>query len=137
MKMRVLISSTKGKMRSLGELLTEKYDCKIDVIPPAYSCDKERLVIVGASVKDDLPNPLELFAKEMTKLRAQNVALFLEGNKAGADKLTALLKEAGTNVVDDIYWVKSGSILSIFKGISAEEKESLYAWSEKVMSSLV
>lgn len=135
MKMRVLISG-KGKMNKLGEILATKHGCKIDVVPPAYSCDKERLVLLGVSLADDLDNALSLFAKDMSKQKAQNVALFIEGKQKGADKLIAALKEAGTNVIEEVYWVKGGSILSMFKGISAEDKEAIIAWSERAIANL-
>ncbi|NLK40003.1 MAG: hypothetical protein GX303_07190 [Clostridiales bacterium] len=135
MKMRILTSG-KGKISKLGQMLADKHNCNIDVIPPAFNCEKERLVLIGASLSDELDNALVLFAKGMSKQRAQNVGLFLTGSQKGGDKLVALLKEAGTNVIEDIYWVNSGSLLSIFKGISAEEKDAINAWSDKVIESL-
>lgn len=133
--MRVLTSG-KGKISKLGQLLAEQYGCNIDVIPPAFNCDKERLVILGITLSSELENALVLFAKGMSMQRAQNVALFLKGSKKSADKLIELLKGAGTNVIDDIYWVGGDSLLSLFSGISAEEKEAFLTWADRIVASL-
>ena len=104
-KMRILYSSSKKKMNNIAEEIKAKYELAfnaVDVIPPAYSCDKERIVILGISGKDDIPNKAELFFRELTKARAQNVALIVDGSEALASKVKAILAEAGTNVIDEI-----------------------------------
>ena len=49
-KMRYLYFSGKKKIAALGQHVKTKYELSInsvDVIPPAYSCDKERIVVLG------------------------------------------------------------------------------------------
>ena len=45
MKMRVLYSTNKGKIKTIAQLITDKYATEkvncMDSIPPAYSCDKD------------------------------------------------------------------------------------------------
>jgi hypothetical protein len=135
-KMRILYSSSKKKMNNIAEAIKAKYDLAfnaIDVIPPAYSCDKERIVILGISCKDDLPNKVELFCRELTKARAQNVALIIDGPEAVANNVKAILAEAGTNVIDDVHYVKCGLFGSALK---PEEKEALFAWVDTVVANL-
>lgn len=135
-KMRILYSSSKKKMNNIAEAIKAKYELAfnaVDVIPPAYSCDKERIVILGISAKDDLPNKVELFCRELTKARAQNVALIVDGPAAVADNVKALLSEAGTNVIDDVHYVKCGLFGSAVK---PEEKEALFSWVDTVIANL-
>ena len=58
MKMRVLYASGKGKIKTIASLITDKYATEkvncMDKIPPAYSCDKERLVVLLVSTGKDL-----------------------------------------------------------------------------------
>ena len=91
MKMRVLYATSKKKLQNIAEIITndyatEKVNC-MDKIPPAYSCDKERLVVILATVGKDAPNSLVLFCKELTKARAANVAFIVDGPAEGAEVL--------------------------------------------------
>lgn len=138
-KMRVLYSSNKGKMETLARVISEKFDLAInavDVIPPAYSCDKERLVIMGISVGDEPSDQLRLFCRELTKARTQNVALYVDGKAAGIQKIKDALKEAGTNVIEEMYTVKGGLPFKFAKKITEEEKAGILAWAEKVVAQI-
>ena len=58
--MRFLYYSKQAKMKALGQAIKTEFDLSannnaVDIIPPAYSCEKERLVILGVSTKGDLP----------------------------------------------------------------------------------
>ena len=138
-KMRVLYSSNKGKMETLARTIADKFDLAInavDVIPPAYSCDKERLVIMGISVGNEPTDQLRLFCREMTKVRAQNVALYVDGKEAGIKIIKDALKEAGTNVIDDMFVVTGGLPFKFAKKASDEEKAGIIAWAEKIVASI-
>ncbi|MBQ2513463.1 MAG: hypothetical protein II534_08985 [Clostridia bacterium] len=137
-KMRYLYFSGKKKIASIGPYIKAKYDLPInsvDVIPPAYSCDKERIVILGLSLKKEIPDQLRLFCREMTKARAVNTALIVDGDPAAANAVRDTLKEAGTNVVGETLFIKGG--MPIFGGnLSDEEKKAVDVWIEGVVSSL-
>ena len=48
-KMRVLYWSNKAKIKTLADAIKKEFDLtfnSVDVIPPAFSCDKERMVIL-------------------------------------------------------------------------------------------
>ena len=110
-KMRILYASGKKKIQAFANAIKAQYDLafnSVDVIPPAYSCDKERIVILAISAKGDLSNSVALFCKELTKARAQNVALMIDGDEKAANRLKEILGEAGTNVVDEVLYVKGG-----------------------------
>ena len=135
-KMRILYSSSKKKMNNIAEAIKAKYELAfnaVDVIPPAYSCDKERIVILGISCKDDLPNKVELFCRELTKARAANVAIICAGDEASVQKTKELLKEAGTNVIENVHNVK----ISLFNTkVTDEEKTAALNWVKGCVESL-
>ena len=65
--------------------------------------------------------------------RAQNVALFVDGEKdsAGEKQLKEILRTAGTNVIDDTYYIKCG----IFgKKITLEERQAIVDWARKIQN---
>ena len=138
-KMRVLHYSKKGKMATFANAIAQKYELeinKVDAIPPAYSCDKERIVILGLTVGDYIPDQLRLFCRELTKERAQNVALYIDGTEANANKIKDILKEAGTNVIDEVCFVKGGLPFKFVSKITDDEKTAVLEWADRVVAQL-
>lgn len=138
-KMRILYASNKKKMQAFANEIKTKYELafnSVDVIPPAYSCDKERIVVLAISAKgNDISDSVTRFCQELTKARAQNVALMIDGDKAAADKLKAILTEAGTNVIDEVIYVNGG--FPIFGTTpKAEEKTAVFDWIDRVIANL-
>lgn len=138
MKMRVLYSTNKGKIKTIAQMITddyatEKINC-MDKIPPAYSCDKERLVVMLCSVSKDPDNALILFCKELTKVRAANVAFIIDGPAEGTKVLIDAVKGAGANVIDDVLYIKGG--IPFLKGVKDEEKQQVKTWMDKVVANL-
>jgi len=135
-KMRVLYYSKSGKMAAMAGAIAEKYGAKLDDIPPAYPCDKERLVIIVMSLKGDPSDKLRLFCSELNATRAYNVALVVDNKEQerGIKKIKDTLRDAGTNVIDDVYYVKAG-FLSGSK-ITLEERTAIVKWAEGVISKL-
>lgn len=139
-KMRVLCATKQKKIQVLANEIKTKYDLAfnaVDNIPPAYSCDKERIVILAISAKgvNGISNSVRLFCRELTKVRAQNVALLIEGDEAAANALKSILTEAGTNVIDEVFYIKGG--LPLFGGKpKPEELSSTFAWVDRVIANL-
>lgn len=137
-KMRYLYFSGKKKYAQIGDHIKAKFNLQInsvDRIPPAYSCDKERIVVLGISAKDELPDQLRLFCRELTKVRAANVAIILDGNQKAEEALVNTLKEAGTNVVGTTLYIKGG--MPIFGGkLSEEEIASIDSWIDGIVANL-
>ena len=112
-KMRVL-HAEKGKVAALAPMIHKEFGLDInaiDKLPPAYSCNNERLVVLMLVTKGELDNQTRLFCRELTKARAQNVALVIDGNEAGAKYVKSILAEAGTNVMDEVFYVKSSFLI--------------------------
>ena len=134
--MRVLYASGKKKINNIANMIKAKYDLAfnaVDVIPPAYSCDKERIVILAISAKGHVSDAIRLFCRELTKARAQNVALLIDGDEAVANNIKSILAEAGTNVIDEVLYVKCGLFGSAVK---AEEETEICAWVDRVVANL-
>lgn len=129
-KMRFLYYSKQAKMKALGEAIKQEFDLSanincVDIIPPAYSCEKERLVILGISAKNDLNDTVRRFCCELNPKKAVNVAVVIDGNEAAANKVIDALKTAGTNVVDEPRYLSCG----LFKSkLTDEERSSLLGW---------
>ena len=137
-KMRILYASGKKKIVNIANEIKAKYDLafnSVDVIPPAYSCDKERIVVLAVSAKGNVSDSLRLFCRELTKARAQNVALMIDGDETVANNLKEILTEAGTNVIDEVLYVKGGLPI-IGSSVKPEEKTEIFAWIDRVIANL-
>ena len=132
-KMRVMFSTTKPKIRTYATALGEAFKCLVNDVPPAYPCDKERIVLLEVSAKGSVSDSVRLFCRELTKARAQNVALIIDGDAAAAENLKSILAEAGTNVIDEVLFVKCGLFGS---SVSPAEKEQAFAWVDRVIANL-
>ena len=136
-KMRVLCyPENNKKLRTIAEMIKAEYDLSVnsvDRIPPAYSCDKERLVILAIQIKGNLPDGYRLFVRELTKARAANVAILAAGDEASVTKTKELLKEAGTNVIEEVKTVKVGLFNT---KVTDEEKADILAWVKATVENL-
>lgn len=140
-KMRVLYNSAKSKIKNIAGEIKAHYDLgvnAVDVIPPAYSCDKERIVILILSAKGEhIDDSLRLFCQELTKARAQNIALMIDGNEAAANAVKKVLAEVAENnaVYDEVLYIKGG--LPLFGGsLKQEEKTAVIEWVDRVIANL-
>ncbi len=136
-KMRVLCyPENNKKLHTIAEMIKAEYDLNVnsvDRIPPAYSCDKERLVILAVQLKSSLPDNYRLFVRELTKARAANVAIISAGDEGAVVKTKELLKEAGTNVIEDVKTVKVGLFNT---KVTDEEKADVLAWVKATVENL-
>ena len=135
-KMRVLCYPEKKKLIAIANMIKAEYQLNVnsvDRIPPAYSCDKERLVILATQIKGTLPDDYRLFVRELTKARAANVAIIAAGDDASVERTKELVKEAGANVIEDVKRIKIGLFDS---KVSDEEKADILDWVKKTIESL-
>lgn len=136
-KMRVLYSSDKAKMATFANALGEAFKCPWDAVPPGFPCEKERLVIIGMTLKNEPNDKLRLFCRELTAQRAYNVALFIDGEKdcKALKMVKEILRDAGTNVLDKDYYVKGGGFLSS-KKITLDERTQIVRWAQGIIDEL-
>lgn len=130
MKLRVLHYPEGGKIATFATGLAASLDVKADKIPPAYNCDKERLLIAGISCGKDLPSGLSLFLRGLSKDRVQNVAIFTDAPDTAVAAMRVQLTAAGTNLID-VKKVK-GSPLPFLKSVKPEEAEDLLVWAKGI-----
>ena len=141
LKMRFLYYSGKGKMKAYAEAIKVEFDLSqnlnsVDIIPPAYSCENERLVILAVSGKGEPDDTLRRFCAELNKKKAQNVALLVDGDEKMASRLLETLRETGTNVMDNVKYVKLGGLPFFGSKVSDEEKASLLEWAHSIVDAI-
>lgn len=141
LKMRFLYYSGKGKIKAMAEIVKKEFDLSqnhnaIDIIPPAYSCENERLVILAVSGKGEPDDILRRFCFELNKKKAQNVALLVDGDEKMGSRLLEVLKETGTNVFDNVKYVKIGGLPFLSGKVTEEEKQDLVAWIQSIIDNL-
>ena len=141
LKMRFLYYSGKSKMKVYAEAIKAEFDLAqnfnaIDIIPPAYSCENERLVILAVSGKGEPDDMLRRFCSELNKKKAQNIALLVDGDEKLGNKLLETLREAGSNVIDNVKYVKLGGLPIFGSKVTAEEKLDLLAWAHAVVDAI-
>ena len=136
-KMRVLCTPGKKKLVSITQMIKQEFQLNInaaDVIPPAYSCDKERLVVLVVTCKGSLKDDARLFISELNKNRAANVALMIDGTPEGDTYVRSLLTTAGTNVCPETLYVNGGNLFN--SKITDQEKSDILAWVNKCIESI-
>ena len=133
-KMKIFHYPENGKMATFANGLSQDFDVKCDKIPPAYNCDKDRLLIAGIASKKNFADDLSMFLRGLSKDRVQNVAIFTPSDDEAIAAMKAAIEGAGANVVD-VKKVK-GSPLPFLKGVKAEEMEDLKAWAKGVVENL-
>ena len=139
-KMRVLYDSKKKGMAQFAKVIADKYELAINAtsgkFPPEYPCDKERIVILGLSAKGDLSDDVRRFCAELNKTRAYNVALLIDGDQATADKVSEIIRNAGTNLVGTKV-ISFGGFLGFGGSLSPDMQSELVAWVEEMVAACV
>ena len=138
-KMRVLYWTNKAKLKALANELKQEFELAhnaVDAIPPAYSCENERLVILGISGKGELDDMVRRFCGELNKKKAQNVAIFIDGDDKLMQNTISVLKEAGTNVIENTKLVKFGGLPFIGGKLSDSECQEYIAWAHEIVDSI-
>ena len=137
-KMRVLYATPKKKIINIAGFIKKHYELSqnsVDKVPPAYSCDKERIVVLALSGKNDVDDSLRRFCTELTKERTANVALLVDGTEQFANNVKAILKNSGTNVIEDVLYIKCG--LPFLSAVKPEEEAAVTEWIDtKVVNNL-
>lgn len=139
-KMRVLYDSKKKGMAQFAKVIADKYGLPINAtsgkFPPEYPCDKERIVILGLSAKGELSDDVRRFCNELNKTRAYNVALLVDGDQATADKISEIIKSAGTNLVGTKV-ISLGGFLMFGGTLTPDLQEELVRWVEDMVAGCV
>ena len=140
LKMRVLYNSKKKGMEQFAQVIASKYELPVNAksnkIPPEYPCDKERIVVLGLTAKGDLTDEVRRFCADLNKVRAHNVALLIDGDQATADKVSEIIRNAGTNLVGTKV-ISFGGFLGFGGSLSPDMQSELVAWVEEMVAACV
>ncbi len=136
MKLRVLTATKKGKLLTIADLLSKRgqSDYPPDSIPPDYPCERERLVVIVASLAAKMPNSFELFCKDLGLGRASHVALLVDGTPEQAAKVTEWIQGARGKVFDEVLYMKGGAPFKFLRSVSEEETKAAEAWFDRVIA---
>lgn len=136
MKLRVLTVTNKGKLLSLASMLANEYsNYAADIIPPAYPCETERLVVIFFSAAAKYSASFESFCRNLNKGTAQNVALVVDGDPEKAQPIIDIIKSAGTNFCEEILTINGGLPFKFLKKTTEEEKTMVKEWLDRVIKS--
>ncbi|MFA5561021.1 MAG: hypothetical protein WDA00_00045 [Eubacteriales bacterium] len=142
MKMRVLTATNKAKMKDVATLINNQAGSSVavDVIPPAYSCERERLVVIVTSLSANMPGAFDIFCKDLNRNRATNVALVIDGTAEKKADLVNQLKvnisHAGANVYEEVLYINGGLPIKFLSKIKPEEEQAVADWTARLLENL-
>ena len=134
MKMKVFHYPEKGKIATFTSGLAAEFEVKVDKIPPAYDCNRERLLFLGISSGKMIDDTLSRYLRGLDTERVQHVAIFTDAADSTVEEMKALVTAAGANVID-VKKVK-GSLFSFLTSVKPEEMEDLKAWANGIVAQL-
>lgn len=140
MRKRVLTQTSSGKLLALADEITKLIDADkaTDVIMPAYPCDGERLIIIVATAKAEMPDSFQRFVRSLKKSVTANIAFLIDGTEENAKKIVEMAKTNDANVIEDnILYLKGGLPFKFFKKYTEEELTTVKKWVEEINSDLV
>ena len=141
LKMRFLYYSKKPQMKQLAAAIKTEFaltenNNATDIIPPAYPCNNERLVIIGISGKGELDDMVRRFCSQLDKKAAQNVAVLIDGDAKLLDNTIETLKAAGTNVIENTKLIKFGGLPFIGGKLTEAETKEYLDWAHAIVDSI-
>ena len=140
MRNRVLTKTGKGKLLAIADHVTKliEADKATDVIPSAYPCDGERLVVIVASAKPNMPENFCRFMRSLKKSVTANVAFIIDGTPENAAKIVEMAKTNNSNVMEDkILYIKGGLPFKFLRSVSAEEMKTVEEWVKDIRANLM
>ena len=137
--MRVLTQTSKGKLLAIADEVTKliEADKATDVIMPAYPCDGERLIVIVATAKPNMPESFCRFVRSLKKAVTANVAFIIDGTPENAAKIVEMAKTNNSNVIEDnILYLEGGLPFKFLRKVSAEEMEKVKNWVAELRAAL-
>ena len=137
--MRVLTQTSKGKLLAIADEVTKliEADKATDIIMPAYPCDGERLIVIVATAKPNMPESFCRFVRSLKKAVTANVAFIIDGTPENAAKIVEMAKTNNSNVIEDnILYLEGGLPFKFLRKVSAEEMEKVKTWVAEIRASL-
>ena len=139
MRMRVLTQTSKGKLLAIADEVTKliEADKATDVIMPAYPCDGERLIVIVATAKPNMPDSFCRFMRSLKRSVTANIAFIIDGTPENAAKIVEMAKTNNSNVIEDnILYIEGGLPFKFLKKVSPEEMEKVTSWVSEIRATL-
>ena len=139
MRMRVLTKTNKGKLLTIADEVTKliEADKATDVIPSAYPCDGERLVVIVATAKPNMPEDFCRFVRSLKRSMTANVAFIIDGTPENAAKIVEMAKTGNSKVFEDkVLYIEGGLPFKFLSKVTAEEMEKVHAWVADIRANL-
>ena len=139
MRMRVLTKTSKGKLLTIADEVTKliEADKATDVIPSAYPCDGESLVVIVATAKPEMPEDFCRFVRSLKKSMTANVAFIIDGTPENAAKIVEMAKTGNSKVFEDnILYIEGGLPFKFLKKVTDEEMNSVKEWVKAIRASM-
>ena len=139
MRMRVLTHTSKGKLLAIADQITKliEADKATDVIPAAYPCDGERLVVIVATAKATMPDAFCRFVRSLKRSLTANVAFVIDGTPENAAKIVEMAKTNDSNVIEDkILYINGGLPFKFLKKVTDEEKTTVENWVKEIRATM-
>ena len=140
MRMRVLTQTTKGKLLTIADEVTKliEADKATDVIMPAYPCDGERLIVIVATAKAEMPDSFQRFMRSLKKSVTANIAFIIDGTPENAQKIVDMAKTNDSNVIDDnILYLNGGLPFKFMKKVTPEEMQTVTEWVAAIRKAMI
>ena len=139
MRMRVLTQTNKGKLLAIADQVTRliEADKATDVIMPAYPCDGERLIIIVATAKANMPDSFCRFVRSLKRSVTANIAFIIDGTPENAAKIVEMAKTNNSNVIEDnILYIDGGLPFKFMKKVTDDEKSKVENWVNEIKANL-
>ena len=100
-----------------------------------FLCDGERLIVIVATAKPNMPESFCRFVRSLKKSVTANVAFIIDGTPENAAKIVEMAKTNDSNVLEDkILYIPGG--LSFLKKVTPDEIAKVKAWVEDILANL-
>ena len=139
MRMRVLTQTSKGKLLAIADEVTKliEADKATDIIMPAYPCDGERLIVIVATAKPNMPDSFCRFMRSLKRSVTANIAFIIDGTPENAAKIVEMAKTNNSNVIEDnILYMQGGLPFKFLRKVTDEEMNTVKEWVSQIRASL-
>ena len=139
-KMRAMFYPETGNAEKIALTIAKDQEIdrdRIDRIPPAYPCEKERLLFIGVELKgSSVPKPVIALCNDLKPDRARNVAFFAIGGGSfdKMNELREIVQKKGVNVAGSTFECPSSGLLK--KTIADADVQKTVAWAAEIVESL-
>ena len=108
-----------------------------DTIMPAYPCDGERLIVIVATAKPNMPDSFSRFMRSLKRSVTANIAFIIDGTPENAAKIVEMAKTNNSNVMEDsILYMQGGLPFKFMKKVTDEELATVREWTANILKNL-